>query len=111
MYCSSCGCEMADSFRFCPQCGTTAKAPEFSTTSVKTYAPLRRKRDDKKIAGVCSGFARYLGLDVTLVRILVVCAAFWGIGLVFYAACWIIMPLDPLLLPPPQAQTATAVQT
>ena len=106
MYCSSCGSEMADGFRFCPKCGTPATAAQFSNSPPKAYPPLRRMRDDKKIAGVCSGFARYLGLDVTLVRILVVCFAFWGIGLIFYVACWIIMPLDPLLLPPPEAQVA-----
>jgi phage shock protein C len=103
MYCSSCGNEMTENFRFCPQCGTTVKVPGVPTS----YPVLRRMREDKKIAGVCSGLARYLDLDVTLVRILVLCLAVWGIGLVFYIACWIVMPLDPLLLAPPaRAQNA-----
>ncbi len=101
MYCSSCGSEMSENFRFCPQCGTTVKVPGIA----RSYPALRRMRDDKKIAGVCSGLARYLGLDTTLVRILVLCLAVWGIGLVFYIVCWIVMPIDPLLLAPPaQAQ-------
>jgi phage shock protein C len=103
MYCSSCGVEMAENFRFCPQCGVTQKGPG----APAAYPALRRMREDKKIAGVCSGLARYMGLDVTLVRILVICLAVWGIGVVFYIACWIVMPIDPLLLPPPgQTQNA-----
>ena len=103
MYCSSCGVEMAENFRFCPQCGVAQKGPGAPVA----YPALRRMREDKKIAGVCSGLARYMGLDVTLVRILVICLAVWGIGVVFYIACWIVMPIDPLLLPPPrQAQNA-----
>jgi phage shock protein C len=102
MYCSSCGFEMTDNFRFCPQCGTAVKIPG----APRAYPPLRRMRDDKKIAGVCSGLARYISLDTTLVRILMVCLAVWGIGLVLYIVCWIVMPLDPLYLAPPQAQNA-----
>ena len=104
MYCNSCGVEIAENFRFCPQCGSGQNVPGVS----KAYPALRRMRDDKKIAGVCSGLARYMGADVTLVRIMVLCLAFWGIGVVFYIACWILMPMDPLLLAPPPRQTQNA---
>jgi phage shock protein C len=58
---------------------------------------------EKKIAGVCAGIARYFEIDVTLVRIIMVCLAFWppSVGLILYIVCWIVMPRDPLLLPPP----------
>jgi phage shock protein C len=50
---------------------------------------------DKKIAGVCSGFARYFGMDVTLMRILwIIVALGTGIGFVAYFVAWIAMPRD-----------------
>ena len=99
MYCSSCGIEIPDHFRFCSQCGTSTQAGSPKALS----GPLRRSREDKKLAGVCSGLARYLTVDVTLIRIMMLCAGIWGVGIVFYAICWIAMPLDPLMLPPAQA--------
>jgi phage shock protein C len=105
MYCTSCGIENSEAHRFCPQCGTPLGKNEFVSETGRPARALRRPRDDKKIAGVCSGIARYLGIDVTLIRILVVCFTLWGgIGLLFYIACWIVMPKDPYLLPPPPAQ-------
>ena len=51
-------------------------------------------KHDKKIAGVCSGFAHYLDVDVTLVRIVWVILAFMppGVGVVGYLLAWLIMP-------------------
>ena len=103
MYCSSCGTELPDNFRFCSQCGTSIQASQPKPVA----GPLRRSREDKKVAGVCAGLARYLSLDVTLVRIVMLCISIWGIGLVFYIACWIIMPLDAIMLPPPSSQPVT----
>jgi phage shock protein PspC (stress-responsive transcriptional regulator) len=56
---------------------------------------------------VCSGIARYIGIDVTLVRILFLVFAVWPptAGLIVYLVCWIVMPQDPLLLPPPRNAT------
>lgn len=114
MYCSSCGIEVSDAFRYCPQCGTSTGKNSFTSQTGKPARVLRRPMDDKKIAGVCAGIARYLGLDVTLVRVLMLVFAIWppGLGLLFYLVCWIVMPKDPLLLAPPRkdtsAQSATA---
>lgn len=52
---------------------------------------------DRMVAGVCSGLARFLGWDVTLVRVLyvlisVVSAAFPGI--LVYLVLWVLMPRD-----------------
>ena len=46
------------------------------------------------IAGVCSGVADYLGLDLTLVRLLTVVGAIFSVGTVAvaYIAAWILMP-------------------
>jgi phage shock protein C len=51
---------------------------------------------NKKIAGVCAGFARYLDIDVTLVRIILLVLAFGaGVGFIAYLVAWIVMPKDP----------------
>ena len=59
-----------------------------------TSKRLTRRSDDRMIAGVCSGVADYLGLDVTLVRLLTVVAAIFSVGAVAvaYIAAWILMP-------------------
>ena len=63
------------------------------------YAPpavrqLTRVPNEGMVAGVCAGFARYLGLDPTLVRVLAVVALFVGFPavLVGYLVAWAIMP-------------------
>jgi phage shock protein C len=111
MYCCSCGIELADAFRYCPQCGTSTGKDAFTSDTGKPARRLSRPRDEKKIAGVCSGIARYVGIDVTLVRIvmfvLTICPP--GFGLLLYIVCWIVMPQEPLLLPPaPQTSAQSA---
>lgn len=52
-----------------------------------------RPDDDRLIAGVCSGIARGLGLDPTLIRLIWVLVGFFaGSGLVAYLLAWVIMP-------------------
>ena len=59
---------------------------------------LYRLEEGKMLCGVCAGLADYLNLDVTVIRLLAVLAAFCssGIGLIFYLAAAIIMPLKPV---------------
>ena len=72
-------------------------------TGVYSAKKLTRSRTDKKIAGVCGGFASYLELDVTLVRIIwLMLAVFGGWGIIGYFIAWIVMPEEPL----PQASAA-----
>ncbi len=57
--------------------------------------PLHRSRKHKIIAGVCGGFADWLGWSPTLVRVLfvlvsVASAAFPGI--IVYIVMWVLMP-------------------
>ncbi len=59
--------------------------------------PLVRSRDDRLIAGVCGGFARWLGWRPVTFRLLyvlvsILSAAFPGI--LVYIVLWIAMPLD-----------------
>jgi phage shock protein C len=58
-------------------------------------APLRRSRNDRMIAGVVGGLARYFGIDPTLTRagyvvISVLSAAFPG--LLVYLLLWALVP-------------------
>jgi phage shock protein PspC (stress-responsive transcriptional regulator) len=64
-----------------------------STTSTGTRR-LTRNPDDAMLGGVCAGVADYLGLDVTLVRVLAVLGAIFGLGslVVAYVVAWILMP-------------------
>lgn len=62
---------------------------------------LLRPSYDRKIAGVCAGFARAYGWDLTLVRlVLVALVLFGGGGVLAYIICWIVIPEDPVALPP-----------
>lgn len=54
---------------------------------------LMRSLSDKKVAGVCGGVGKYLGIDSTLVRIVMLLLAFLGgSGLLIYLIMWICMP-------------------
>ena len=57
---------------------------------------LYRSRTDKKLCGVCGGLAKYLNMDVTVVRL--VCAllvAFTGVGLLAYIIGALVIPEEP----------------
>jgi phage shock protein PspC (stress-responsive transcriptional regulator) len=54
---------------------------------------LYRPRDDRMIAGVCSGIARRFGIEPTIVRILFVASLFLpGPQILIYLAGWLLMP-------------------
>ena len=56
---------------------------------------LTRSRTDRKIAGVCGGFAAYSGIDVNIVRlVMVVLALLGGSGVVLYLVAWAIVPAE-----------------
>ena len=56
---------------------------------------LRRSTKDKKILGVCGGFAEYFDIDVTIVRIIfLVLLLGAGSGLLAYLICALVMPAD-----------------
>lgn len=55
---------------------------------------LVRDLDDRMLGGVCSGLADYLGVDVTMVRVLAVLGAVLGMGsiLLAYLVAWVLVP-------------------
>ena len=81
----------------CAYCGTRVGAS-------LARRRLIRPRLGRKIAGVCLGFAEYFDIDVTLVRVVWLIAAFMtGIGFLSYPIAWIIMPEEPLMLQAPRS--------
>jgi phage shock protein C len=106
MYCPQCGKEYTQPVNFCCHCGTALAAPKCAHTRKLTLS-----RSDKKIAGVCAGFARYFDIDVTVVRILWLMLAFlWGWGILGYLIAWIVMPQEPLPQAAPLATTSDLSQ-
>ncbi len=97
MYCTGCGREMAERDSFCPACGKpihTSPAGSQPSAGKRLYRPSR----DRKIAGVCAGFAEYLGIDVTVVRIVwLIMLICYGVGLMAYIIAWIAMPKEESL--------------
>lgn len=54
---------------------------------------LTRDTQHAILGGVAAGFGRYLDVDPVLVRLAFVLLAFVnGLGVLFYLACWLIMP-------------------
>lgn len=55
---------------------------------------ITRRKDDRVIAGVCSGFADYFKVDVTIFRIIfaVLFIMSWGIWSIVYIIMWIVIP-------------------
>jgi phage shock protein PspC (stress-responsive transcriptional regulator) len=56
---------------------------------------LTRVEEGKMIAGVCAGLAQYLGVDVTVVRLIfALLALFAAGGVLLYFILWLIMPME-----------------
>ncbi len=75
---------------------TTAHAPSATATGQPGQpGQLRRSGDDRMLAGVAGGIARYLDADVTLVRVIIAALAlFTGAGAALYLAAWLLIPAD-----------------
>lgn len=94
MFCTRCGVEIDDKTRYCPQCGHGTKLAE-AAANPYTAPRLALDTENKKIAGVCAGFARYLGVEPLLIRIVWLALALGaGVGFVAYLVAWILMPRD-----------------
>jgi phage shock protein PspC (stress-responsive transcriptional regulator) len=62
---------------------------EPSNSHHRSSAPLERPIDGRLIGGVAAGFARFVNVNVVLVRaVFVVLSFFSGIGVALYLAAW-----------------------
>ena len=95
MFCTKCGVELKNQEKFCYECGTSTGRPVASGNP--RIDRLTRPMNEAKIGGVCAGFARYFGVDVTLVRILWLALTIWPLpcfGGIAYIVAWIVMPKE-----------------
>ena len=94
MDCTRCNRDISEDAAFCQFCGAAQRLPQRTDASQKRY--LRRSRVDSKLAGVCGGIARYLGVDPVLVRVawvvLTVVPGAILLGVLAYLVAWLIMP-------------------
>ncbi len=74
---------------------TTADARSATVTDQPGAGQLRRSGDDRMLAGVAGGIARYLDADATLVRVIIAALAlFTGAVVPLYIAAWLLVPAD-----------------
>jgi phage shock protein PspC (stress-responsive transcriptional regulator) len=64
-----------------------------NATPAESDRRLIRPADDRVVAGVCSGLARYFGLDPLVYRVaFAALVLLGGSGLLLYAAAWLVIP-------------------
>ena len=57
---------------------------------------LNRSNDERWLAGVCGGLANYFNIDPTLVRVIFVVLALFGLGgVIIYLLLWVLIPQEP----------------
>jgi phage shock protein PspC (stress-responsive transcriptional regulator) len=92
----------------CKHCGTWLSAPPDAAAAGASYPPtppaapyprprLVRSTTDRMLAGVCGGLARWIGVDPTLVRVLVAFATFFTAivpGIILYVILAMAIPSD-----------------
>ncbi len=60
----------------------------------------RTEGSDAKVAGVCGGIAEYFGMDPTILRVVwAVLALVYGVGLLAYLICAIVIPKKSTIYP------------
>lgn len=75
-----------------------SETSKFEKFKVGVSNRLMKSRTDKKIAGVCGGLAKHLGVSSTLLRMLFVAAIIlgWGSFILVYIALAFVMPKEPI---------------
>ena len=59
--------------------------------------PLRRSRSNRMLAGVVAGLANYMGMDVSLARVLYVLISIFSAafpGILVYLILWVVVPQE-----------------
>lgn len=102
MYCRNCGKELSTDALFCPGCGTATYVAPAPAAVYVAQSRLVRPRAGRMAAGVCQGLANAYLWDVTWVRVITVVLTVFGggMGLLAYVIFWVVMPEEPLALPP-----------
>lgn len=92
MLCPNCQHEITENSKFCYFCGARQEP-----AGAKPSGQARRlvRPYERMFGGVCAGFANYLDVDVTLLRVIwVLVVIFTGIfpGVVAYLVAWMVIP-------------------
>ena len=76
----------------------TSSKKSYDSFRVETSNKLTKSRTDKKIAGVCGGLAKHLGISSTVMRLIFVAAVFLSSStfILVYIALAFIMPKEPV---------------
>ena len=68
---------------------------DFDPRRLRTIADMRRSKDDRMLAGVCAGAAKYLNVDPVVIRVVIAVLTFVGLsGLILYVAAWFLLPAE-----------------
>lgn len=60
------------------------------------HKKLYRVRENKKLAGVCGGIAKYFDMDPTIIRLIWALAViFCGVGILAYIIAAFVIPEEP----------------
>ena len=103
MFCTGCGNSLGEADHYCAQCGKpnapgpgpSEKPPSQPQAPAWQRPPFARAMATKKLAGVCSGLARYLDLDVTLMRVIFLAGLILHLSTLFlYLFLWAVMSRD-----------------
>jgi phage shock protein PspC (stress-responsive transcriptional regulator) len=73
----------------------STESDRFDPRRLRTITDMRRSKDDRMLAGVCAGAARYLNVDPVVIRVIIAVLTFVGLaGLILYVAAWFFLPAD-----------------
>lgn len=76
---------------------TRATPPDgdFEAYKLRTITDMKRSTDDRLVAGVCAGAAKYLNIDPVIVRVVIAVLTFVGFaGPIIYLAAWFLLPAE-----------------
>ena len=85
---------------------------EQSSRTAESYSTIVRPRDDRILAGVCSGIGYYISLDPTIVRLLWVIGTFatGGVALILYIILAIVFPEGDVEAPDTSGESGAAAE-
>lgn len=101
MVCANCGKPIAENSNFCYFCGSRQYASAAGPGAMPRPVGERRlyrSTANKSIAGVLGGFAEYLDIDPTLLRVVYVLVTFFSgiiFGVLAYVVAWLVMEEGP----------------
>ncbi|TGN34297.1 PspC domain-containing protein [Aeromicrobium chenweiae] len=77
--------------------GPPPRGPDegFEPRRMRTITDMKRSRDDRVVAGVCAGAAKYLNIDPVIVRVVIAVLTVAGFaGVILYVAAWFLLPSE-----------------